>query len=109
MGVRAITAKTCRTICTNEIIDLTADKLPAEFAMVIDNSSYDEDGNMNGYENENSGDKTKIEDQDNIKIKDKEEIMIKIEKQDEEQDAMEDEYEEENNSAIYEDKEDEGN
>ena len=45
------------------------DKLPVEFVMVIDNSSDNEDGNMNGYENENSGDEIEIEDQDNIKIK----------------------------------------
>ena len=77
--------------------------------MVIDNSSDDEDGNVNGYKIKNSGDKIEIEDQDNIKIKDKEEIKIKIEEQDKEQDAMEDEYEEENSLAIYEDDEDEGN
>ena len=76
------------------------DKLPVEFVMVIDNSSDNEDGNMNGYENENSGDEIEIEDQDNIKIK--------IVEQDEEQDVMEDEYEEENNPVIYEDDEDKG-
>jgi len=60
-----------------------------------------QDGNMNGYEIENGGDE--------IEIEDEEEIKVKIEEQDEEQDAMEDEYEEENNSAIYENDEDEGN
>lgn len=110
MGVREIATKTCRTIHTDEVIYLTADKLPAEFVMVINNSSDNDDGNVNGYENENSGDKIGIEDQDDIKIKDGEEkIKIKIEEQDEEQDAMEDEYEEENNLAIYVDDEDEGN
>lgn len=92
--------KTCTTICTNKVIDLTADKPPAEFAMVVDNSSDDEDRNMNGYENENSGDEIEIKDQNNIKIK--------IEEQDEEWDVMEDEYEEENDLALYEN-EDKGN
>ena len=94
-GTRAIAAKTCRTMCTDEVIDLTGDE-PVEFAMVVDNYSNDEDGNINGYEIKNSRDEIEIKDQDNINIKI------------EEQDAMEDEYEEENNSVIYEDDVDKG-
>ena len=94
-GTRAIAAKTHRTMCTDEVIDLTGDE-PVEFAMVVDNYSNDEDGNINGYEIKNSRDEIEIKDQDNINIKI------------EEQDAMEDEYEEENNSVIYEDDVDKG-
>ena len=56
--------------------------------MVIDNSSDDEDGNMNRHEIKNSGDEIEIEDQDDIKMEDKEEIKVKIEEQDEEQNVM---------------------
>ena len=87
-GARAIAAKTCRAICTNEVIDLTGDEPPVESAMVIDNSSDDEDGNMNRHEIKNSGDEIEIEDQDDIKMEDKEEIKVKIEEQDEEQNVM---------------------
>ena len=48
-GMRTIAVKTCRTIWTDEIIDLTGDELPVEFVMVVDNSSDDKDGNVNGY------------------------------------------------------------
>lgn len=99
-GAKAIAVKTRRAVHTDDIIDLTADEPPAEFAMVVDNPSNDEDGNGN----ENG--ELKIKGHDSIKIEGEEDIEFKNE-EGEEQSAMEDEDEEENNSVVYEDNEDE--
>ena len=38
--------KTCSSICTKEVIDLTTDEPPDEFAMIVDLPSDKEDSNM---------------------------------------------------------------
>ena len=99
-GAKAIAAKTRRATHADNVIDLTADEPPAEFAMVVDNPSNDEDGNGN----ENG--KLKIKGHNSIKIEGEEDIEFEN-KEGEEQSVMEDEDEEENNLVVYEDDEDE--
>ena len=86
VGAMDIAKKTCKTIHTDEVIDLTTDRPPEEFAMIVDIPSDDENKTM---------------DLEDVKIKDEnEEIEISYEYKDggtnvdeeQEQDTMEDEY-----------------
>lgn len=95
-GAKEIAAKTRRAVRATEVIDLTADELPEEFAMIVDNPSDDEDGN----ENENGG----LDGEEDMEIEGEEDIEFENEDEGVEQGA---EYEEENNSAVDEDDEDE--
>ena len=85
VGAMDIAKKTCKTICTDEVIDLTTDEPPEEFAMIVDIPS----------------DENKTMDLGDVKIKDEnKEIEISYEYEDggtdmdeeQEQDTMEDEY-----------------
>ena len=87
-GAMDIAKKTHKTIRTDEVVDLTTDEPPEEFAMIVDIPSDDEN---------------EITDLEDVKIKDEnEEIEILYEYEDggmdmdeeQEQDTMEDEYEE---------------
>ena len=51
-GAKEITKKTCSSIHTEEVIDLTSDKPPEEFAMLIDLPSDEEDSKIAVIKNE---------------------------------------------------------
>ena len=107
VGAKAIAVKTRRATQADNVIDLTADEPPAEFAMLVDNPSDDEDGDNKG------NNSIKVEGDDNIKIEGEEDAEFENEEynnqDDQEQGAMEEEYEELDNSAAedLEDDEDE--
>ena len=113
VGAKAITAKTRRATHTDNVIDLTADEPPAEFAMLVDNLSDDEDRDDKGKVRFEGNDSIKVEGDNNIKIKGKEDAEFENEEynnqDDQEQGVMEEEYEELDNSAAedLEDDEDE--
>ena len=46
MGAKEITKKTCSSVHTKEVIDLTFDKPPEEFAMLVDIPSDEEDSEI---------------------------------------------------------------
>ena len=112
-GAKAIAAKTRRATHADNVIDLTADEPPAEFAMLVDNPSDDEDGDDKGKVRFEGNDSIKVEGDDNIKIEGEEDAEFENEEynnqDDQEQGAMEEEYEELDNSAAedMEDDEDE--
>ena len=106
VGAKAIAAKTRRTTHADNVIDLTVDKPPAEFAMLVDNPSDDEDGDDNdkGRVRFEGDDSIEVEGHDNIKIKGEEDVEFENEEyddqDDQEQGVMEEEYKELNNSAA---------
>ena len=114
-GAKEIAVKTCRATHADNVIDLTVDEPPAEFTMLVDNPSDDEDRDDNdkGRVRFEGNDSIKVEGDDNIKIKGKEDVEFENEEYDDqddlEQGTMEEEYKELNNSAAedLEDDEDE--
>ena len=104
MGAKAIGAKTRRATQADNVIDLTADELPAEFAMLVDNPSDDEDRDDKGKVRFEGNDSIKVEGDNNIEIKGKEDAEFENEEynnqDDQKQGAMEEEYEELDNSAA---------
>ena len=46
VGAKEIVKRTRSSVCTEEVIDLTSDEPPDEFAMIVDLPSDEEDGNM---------------------------------------------------------------
>ena len=50
-GAKDIAKKTCGAICAEEVIDLTADEPPEEFAMLVDIPSDDKDSEINFIKN----------------------------------------------------------
>ena len=52
MGAKEITKKTCSSIRTEEVIDLTSDEPPEEFAMIVDHPSDEEDSEIVVVKNE---------------------------------------------------------
>ena len=52
MGAKEIVKRTHSSIHTEEVIDLTSEKPPDEFAMIVDLPLDKEDGNMVGVKNE---------------------------------------------------------
>lgn len=112
-GAKAIAVKTRRATHTDNVIDLMVDELPAEFAMLVDNPSDDEDGDNKGKVRFEGNNSIKVKGDNNIKIKGEEDAEFKNEEynnqDDQEQGAMEEEYKELDNSAAedLEDNEDE--
>ena len=98
--------KTCRATHADNVIDLTVDELPAEFVMLVDNPSdnEDRDDNDKGRVRFEGNDSIEVEGDDNIKIKGEEDVEFENEEynnqDDHEQGAMEGECKELNNSAA---------
>ena len=103
-GAKAIAVKTRRATHTDNVIDLMVDELPAEFAMLVDNPSDDEDGDNKGKVRFEGNNSIKVKGDNNIKIKGEEDAEFKNEEynnqDDQEQGAMEEEYKELDNSAA---------
>ena len=111
-GARAFAKKTRGVIQSDEVIDLTADEPPTEFAMIVDlptdDEGDDEGGNVsddgNSSDDGNAGDDGN-EGSDGEEDEDGND-RGGSENEDEDEDMMEGEYEEED-AAIYVDDEDE--
>ena len=103
-GARVFAKKTRGVIQSDEVIDLTADEPPTEFAMIVDLPTDDEGDDGNSSDDGNAGDNGN-EGSDGEEDEDGND-RGGSENKDEDEDMMEGEYEEED-VAIYVDNEDE--
>ena len=103
-GARAFAKKTRGVIQSDEVIDLTADEPPTEFAMIVDLPTDDEGDDGNSSDDGNAGDDGN-EGSDGEEDEDGND-RGGSENEDKDKDMMEGEYEEED-AAIYVDDEDE--